>query len=196
MPGPNLYPAMLLSPLVKPRDEGGEIDLIEFSSANRKYAKSILEDVDTNSPLAGAWEKFEDKMASYGSDWEGVLQGVKDKARVIYGSIYDLPSETYDAISAYFVSESITDDPVKFEKAVTKFVESVKPGGFIMAAHMLGSKGYYAGKGTSFPAVSVNVDDLKKVYRNKADVQVVQVNAKQESRKGYKGMAIVTGKKL
>jgi hypothetical protein len=123
------------------------------------------------------------------------IGGCETNAQVVDGSIYDLPHQTYDAVSSFFVSESITGDPAQFKEAVNGLIDSVKPGGLIVVAHMLGSEGYYAGEDTSFPAVAVGVEDLKKVYAGKADVEVTQVKAAQEAREGYHGMAIVVGKK-
>jgi hypothetical protein len=135
-------------------------------------------------------------LTKHGKEWSGALDSVKEKAQVISGSIYDLPHEVYDVVSSYFVAESITDDFAKFEKAVTSLIDSVKPGGFIMIAHTLGSKGYYAGQDNFFPAVAVGIEDLKKVYEGKANVQITRVNAAKEVRQGYDGIAIALGKKL
>lgn len=190
--GPNFYPAMLLAPYVS---DDGDIDLVEFAPPNRAYAETVISGEDRQGPLAGTWDKFEDDMAQEGPQWQGSLREARSKAKVLDGNIYDLPEGEYDAISSYFVSESITDDPEKFDEAVRSLVGAVKPGGFIMVAHMLGSEGWPAGEGTDFPALPVTVEDLERVYGDLADVEVVQVSATPEAREGYHGMAIVVGRR-
>jgi hypothetical protein len=189
---PNFYPTMLFAPYIS---EEGSLDLIEYSPPNRAYAETIVSGDDGRGPLAGTWDKFEVAMAQEGGQWQDALREARSKARILDGTIYDLPESEYDAIGSYFVSESITDDPEKFREGVFSLVRAVKPGGFIMIAHMLGSKGWPAGEGTNFPALPVTAEDLEEVYGNIADVEVMQVSATPEARKGYRGMAVVVGRR-
>jgi hypothetical protein len=191
--GPNFYPAMLLAAYVA---ENGTIDLIEYSTPNRSYMETVIDGTDSQGPLAGVWTKFEDAMIQEGEQWQGTLLAARAKARVLEGSIYDLPKSEYDAISSFFVSESITDDRQQFQQAVRSLVEAVKPGGFIMVAHMIGSEGYPAGEGTHFPAVSVTTEYLQQVYSDIAEVNIVQVSGTPEAREGYHGMAIAVGRRV
>lgn len=190
--GPNFYPAMLIAPYIA---RNGSIDLVEYSSVNRAYAKTVINGSDSLGSLAGTWEKFEDAMVKQDNQWKGALQEARSKAKVVEGSIYELPKEEYDAVSSFFVPESITDDKQKFEYALLTLISSVKPGGFMMFAHMLGSSGYHAREGKFFPAVPVTVDDLNQIYSKFADVSVIKVSEPPEARKGYSGMAFVIGRR-
>ncbi|MEK7152724.1 MAG: hypothetical protein AAB834_02150 [Patescibacteria group bacterium] len=193
--GPNFYPPMLLAPFVKPAENGGRVDLIEFSPDNRRYLEEVLRGSHPHSN-DGCWHKFETAMRKECLLWTGAVQEVCEKAKVVAGSIFELPHEAYDAISSYFVAESITDDLETCKKAVNRVLNAVKPGGFISMAFMLGSEGYPAGVDTFFPAVAIDVPQLRGMYFGKADVEIVQVPAKPGARPGYTGMAVVTGKKL
>jgi hypothetical protein len=194
--GPNLYPPMLLAPYVKPASAGGKMDLIEFSSANRKYLEQVLKSEHPHSRKDGCWNKFEKAMHKECVLWKGAFQDTCKKAEIVTGSIFELPHEFYDAVSSYFVAESITDDMETCKKAIYRLVDAVKPGGFISMAFMLGSEGYTAGKNTSFPAVAVDVHDLRGIFMGKADMEVVRVPAKPGVRPGYTGIAVATGRKL
>lgn len=194
--GPNLYPAMLFAPLVKSKSDGGQIDLIEYSQANRAYVESILH--GDGKPLVpeSVWRKFEELMARESDLWEHALNGVKEKARVVAGDIFELPTDYYDAISSYFVSESITEDMATCKKAVDSLINATKKDGFLMIAHMLGTQAWPAGEGTQFPAVPITVEDLHKMYDTKTKVEIFETGAKPDDPKGHYGMALVVGVKL
>jgi hypothetical protein len=63
---------------------------------------------------------------------------------------------------------------------------------------MVKSKGYYAGKGTKFPAVNLSIEEIEDAYRKIARVKIFLVGHKgvKPARKGYAGMALVVGKKI
>lgn len=192
--GPNLYPSMILSPFIA---ENGGIDLIEYSPTNIEYLNSVLDNDsgDKFGKLKGIWSKFESLLSSRSPIWSNCFLRVRKIAKIIQGSIYNLPRNEYNAVSSFFCAESITDNPEKFQEAIDSLIDSVKPGGLIITAHMLGSKGYPAGENTNFPALSITTEDLEKVYEEKANVRVMKVNAPQAVREGYHGMAIVIGRK-
>ena len=199
--GPNMYPSMLLAPFVKPVEEGGQIELIEYSAPNRSYAQSVIDGTDTDGPLGGIWGKFESFIKDQGPEWTGdVFKDVRQKAHVVAGSIDELPKEKSDAVVSFFVPESTTDNWAEFERRVNSLLDFSKPGGFLMVAHMLGSKGYPAGEGTKFPAISLTMEDLKKVYVGKADGKIIHVEAPPRGKRrrrlhGVSGGSVLTQSK-
>lgn len=189
--GPNLYPAMLLAPYIQ---EGGSLELIEYSSTNRDFLKKMLEDHENDE----IWKHFEAAMVSRGGNkYRGALERAKSLATISAGSIFELPREHYDAVTSYFVSESITISRREFRQALLSLVSSVKEGGVIIVAHMVGSLGWYAGKGTRFPSLRLDMDDLEEVYSSldvTFEMHVVD-GADDKIRDGYHGMAVVVARK-
>jgi len=197
--GPNLYPAMLLSPYVK-----GKIDLIEYSSSNRQYLEKVLGNNPQGEYLEHKenWIKYSKIIESMSEeDNKDSFDKTKDKIAIKAGSIYDLPQKQYSAVSSFFCTESITDKPKEFQKALESLMSSLRPGGLFVVTHMVGSEGYYAGEGTKFPAVNFSEDDLKRAYQSIdviSDFHLERAEAsagEKKAREGYHGMAVVIGHK-
>jgi len=189
--GPNLYPSMLLSPFVS--DEG-TIDLLDVSKPNLDYLKSVL----SGGEERNNWIKFEKFMCKSGElIYKDCLNRTVDLARVKVGKIETLPEEKYEVVMSFFATEGVYDDITKFKKAIQKLISSTKKGGLIITAHMIGSRGYYAGERTSFPSVNLTVSDLEHEFAGleKLTVDLVSHSNQQSVRLGYHGMALVIGKK-
>lgn len=197
--GPNLYPALLLAPFVKPQSQGGRIELLEYSLPNRRYLESVIAGHDSTMypELAHIWDKFEAYMTDRNPLWQNSLEQVKLKAKVAKGDIYHLPHSRYDAASAFFVPESITTDLEECIRGIQNIISAVKPGGVVLMGHMLGSTGYKAGLDIVFPAVSLTTDDLFKIYNDSIDqLKVIKAPpSKQVREEGYTGMALVVGRR-
>ena len=199
--GPNLYPSMLLAPYVKDK---GKISLIEYAVSNREYLEKILGDDPQGEYLEHQqnWIKYGETIESMSdAKYEGIFEEVKNKVEIKAGSIYDLPREEYSAVSSFFCAESITDKPEEFKKALDSLIDSLKPGGIFIVAHMVGSEGYYAGEGTKFPAINLTEEDLNRSYGSMesiADFHLERAEAgegEKKAREGYHGMAVVIGRK-
>jgi SAM-dependent methyltransferase len=197
--GPNLYPSMLLSPFVK-----GKISLIEFSNSNRQYLEKVLGENPRGVYLEhkNNWKKYS-KTIEIISDgnFQDSFNKIKNKVEILEGSINNLPHSKFSAVSSFFCAESITDKPEDFLNAIRSLIDSIKPGGFFMFAHMVGSEGYYAGEGTKFPAVNFSEDDLIEAYQSIniiSDFHLQRAETKKEGKKareGYHGMALIIGHK-
>ncbi|MBI5123018.1 hypothetical protein HZA75_04120 [Candidatus Roizmanbacteria bacterium] len=189
--GPNIYPAMLLSPFVTPDTK---IELLEFSPHRSYLAKLIGETIDPKH--ANIWKKFEEFMIKTGGElYEGCEKVVKRQAKIQFGDIFDLPQGNYDFVSSYFVAESIVDSQMPFREAIQSLGKAVKPSGILMVAHMVGSEGYYAGVGTHFPAINLTVEEIKHAYMD-ADLEIISLMAvghdnDAKVREGYHGMCLV-----
>jgi hypothetical protein len=70
----------------------------------------------------------------------------------------------------------------------------VKSGGLLIAAHILKSRHYSAGKGTRFPSVYLEFDDVVATYRRYGDFEFRKVLHPGDAiRQGYEGMAVIVG---
>lgn len=193
--GPNFFPAMMLSPFVRHFADGGRIDLVEFSAPNREYLQRIVDGTDPTR-LQGIWNKFEDFMADHSRIWRGALGDARRLARVVKGDIFKLQPETYDAVSSFFVADSIVDTREGCEKAIASLLSAVKPGGLVVIGHMLGSQGYPAGVGTWFPGAPLTSGDLHRIYDDKLEeLTIVEPPLTNEVHEDYHGAAVVIGRK-
>jgi predicted RNA methylase len=193
--GPNLYPALVLAPFVRKPSDGGQIDLVEYSAQNREYLQRVIDD-NESSRLKGIWNKYEDLMAGRSQVWRGTLQRTRQLAKVRAGDIYHLEPGAYDAISSFFVTESITNSIEDCERAVRSLLNAVKPGGLVIVGHMIGSTEYLAGDGTTFPAVPLANRDLLRMYQEDLDdLIIIDPQPASELREDYHGAVVVLGKK-
>lgn len=188
--GPNLYPSLLISPYVKP---DGRLDVVDFVQANLEYQKKVLCDGDAEG--LETWDKFEMYMQNIGHNAD--MAKVRRVANVMRGSVFEQPQAAYDAIMSFFVTDSITDDKAVFDQATASLVGALKPNGIFIVAHMVGSRGYFAGERAFFPAVNLSIDDIEAEYQKYGTFKshLVTHDNQPASRKGYKGMAVLVGKK-
>jgi SAM-dependent methyltransferase len=189
--GPNLYPAMIVSPYVAP---DSTIELLEFSP-NRRYLEEVIQG-DDNSTSADVWRKFEKFMVEVGGDlYKDCRTLAKKLTKIQFGDIFQLPGGVYDFISSFYVSESIVDSPMPFNESIRSLARALKPEGILMAAHMVGSEGYHAGKNTSFPAINLTAEEIKRAYHN-AGLEIIMTvvagrKPDDKAREGYHGMMLV-----
>lgn len=183
--GPNLYPAILLTPYAE------SIDLIEYSKSNLDYLLANLESAQ------GDWKPYLNFMSKHNKKYSStVFKDLASKSNVKQGSIYTLPEKRYNLVSMFFCAESITGYYPTFARACHSFMRSAKKGGIVIAAFMQGSKGYKI-DGINFPAVSIGVDELNKLFLPQLkNAQILEINkSKQALRAGYSGMLLVVGEK-
>lgn len=186
--GPNLYPAMLWGPFL---EDDSKLFLREYVQANRDFLK---EEIKNPEPI---WTKFRDLMITKSPIYNNVFSDIS-RAEVEYGSVIDLKENQFDGASAFFVSESITYSRIRAQIMINRLIDSLKPGGVFLFAHMLGSAGYYAGKDTNFPATPLTKEDVNRIYLNRdLDFQLVFPNHPDQDkvRDGYHGMVLVFGQK-
>ena len=191
--GPNLFPGLLLTPFLK---SGGTVELIDVSEPNRRYLREALAGVSESGYPVAVWGKYEDLMAGQDERWAGAFGRLRELAEVRAGDVFALPPETYDAVSSFFVTESITTSRDECRLAVEKRIAATKTGGLVVAGHMLGSHRWHAGVGVHFPAVPVTVADLREWYRDHLDdLHIIEPPLTPEVREGYEGTAVVVGRR-
>jgi len=180
--GPNLYPVMVMLPFVK------KIECIDFSITNVIYLKKQLK------KLANNWYQFWELMKSLNQKYKiNLTENLKVKVKVKKGDIYKLSKNKYDISSMFFCAESITTEHDQFVSACKRFIKSVKPRGYLVAAFMENSQSYKVGN-VEFPSYPVNTQLINKVFMTETnDIVIKQIPlAKQPLRPGYTGMILLT----
>ena len=183
--GSNLYPTLLLHPWAR------SITLIDPSKANRDWLK---EEFKTD---GSRWEQY--WQVCYGVENEVYLERfewakIRRITRVVSGGFRKLPVHEFDIGAMFFVAESVTGDRDEFEEFTERFIKSVRPGGHVIAAFMLGSDGYTVGDHT-YPAVRLEHNDLKFAERMLSSFKTINfARGSSPVRKGYSGMSLLMGK--
>ncbi|MEV6280173.1 hypothetical protein [Nocardia sp. NPDC051832] len=188
--GPNLYPSLLISPYIS---EDGSLELVDIAAQNLDHLQCVLDGIDDH--RLSKWKRFEKYIHSLGVPAD--LQKVRRLSTIKKGSIYELEPTRYDAVLSFFVGDSITDKETQFDFATTSLMNSLKPSGLFIVAHMIGSTGYFAGEQTFFPAVSLTMEQIQRKYNQygSCTYRAVVRGDHEQARSGYKGMAVVVGRK-
>jgi hypothetical protein len=119
---------------------------------------------------------------------------MREIAHVRRGSIFDLPRRTWDIGTMFFVACSISNDLDEFERAVHRFVRSLRVGAPFAAAFMIGSHGYSVG-GQAFPSVEIDIDEVYDALNGVAySVNIDGIKTSEPLRTGYRGMCLATGR--
>ncbi len=182
--GSNLYPALAMLPFAE------RLDLCEWSAANVDWLRTQLDGYDAS------WDPFwqvcaEQPAYSAVADPRRRLARV---GRVRRMSVFDLPAQSWDAGTMFFVACSISSDMVEFERAIARFLGALRPGSPFAAAFMLGSRGYLVG-GHHFPAVTLRADDVAATVGAGADdLALHEVRAEPPLREEDLSMLLVTGR--
>ncbi len=149
--GTNLYPVLAMLPLC------GRITLHERAKTNCRWLHN------ETAKYSEVWEPYWEVLAERASyarigdpRW-----AVHERTRVNRGSIFDLPKDTYDIGTMFFVAESITTRDDEFTRALRCFLRSLKPNAPFAATFMTNSTGYDV-NGVHFPAVAITEDDVRK----------------------------------
>lgn len=181
--GSNLYPALAMLPFCH------RIDLCEFAASNVAWLRREIAGYDAS------WDRFWAEYAIHPSyaRLDDPRHRLATVAHVQQVSIFDLPQHTWDIGTMFFVACSISTDIEEFNRAVTRFVGSLKAGAPFAAAFMLGSQGYHVGNDW-FPAVSVDHETILKSFAGIARrTTLSDIETGQPLREGYRGMCLVTG---
>ncbi|HEY1177672.1 MAG TPA: hypothetical protein VGF17_16075 [Phytomonospora sp.] len=197
-PGANLYPSLSMLPFCE------SIRLHEYSENNVAWLRREIK-----SGYGESWDAFwkiltENPAYRSVEDPRATLTRIADvnkdsvfrldEVKVEGGSLLDLPTEQWDIGTMFFVAESLTAEKAEFEKAVRKFVHSLRPRAPFAAAFMKDSAGYFV-DGQRFPAVAITEADVRQCLASLASNVDVRVLGQDASlRDGYGGMIIATGR--
>lgn len=185
--GTNLYPALSMLPFAD------QVRLFERGNQNVRWLRSQQHWYDD------LWEPFWRELA------ENAVYRSVDKPRVMFrrkteidqGDLFELPADSYDLGTMFFVAESMSTEEKEFAAAVEAFVGALRPGAPFAAAFMENSQGYEVG-GVDFPAFAVTVADVYAAMGTIAtDVSAERVcpGTSGSLRTDHEAMIVVVGRK-
>ena len=183
--GTNLYPALAMLPFCQ------EIKLVEWSRPNVTWLRRQLVG------YAPTWDPFWSALVEAQREQYECLDprsALKSAAEVRQGSIFALPAGRWDLGTMLFVAESITGQREEFERAIGRFVRSLRPDAPLAAAFMRHSSGYLVNR-LRFPGVDIDEQDIDVCLAAVAyDVAVTRIPiVGNPLRDGYDGMILATG---
>ncbi|MEU6191983.1 hypothetical protein [Nocardia sp. NPDC047038] len=189
--GPNLYPAMLLSPLIS---NSGCLELIDIVAKNLSYLDQVLN--GPNAEQLRTWKIYDEYIQELG--FASDLKKLSSISSIRFGSIFELAPSRYDAVLSFFVADSITDMLSEFIRATDSLMNSLRPNGLFVVAHMVGSSGYFAGYRTFFPAVNLTLAKIEEIYKQYGIFRsrMVIPDSGEAVRMGYEGMVVIVGRKF
>lgn len=185
--GPNLYPTLLSIPYL---NSEATIELIDPVKKNLLFLNKQLNNM---SP----WLSFYEYLRTINPMFYPETLRMPKNIVLQENELLSLQEEQYDLLMSFFVAESITADIENVKTSISALKKTVKSGGILIVAHMLGSTGYPAGDFTLFPAVPLTLSDVEQFYGDLINFEVHKTSHHSSylPQKGYKGMVIVCGKK-
>ena len=182
--GTNLYPAMAMLPFCR------DLQLWEFAPTNVEWLRSQIARYDDN--WDDFWAVYRSRRAY--AKVNNPRQELAKRAKVHHASVFDLPPRLWDMGTMFFVACSISTDIEEFDRAVVRFVRSLKPAAPFAAAFMKKSQGYWVDR-EFFPAVSIASDDISRSLASVAyDVAIHEIVTEVPLRAGYEGMLLAVGR--
>lgn len=183
--GPNLYPALAMLPFCD------SITLREYSSANVRWLGG------ETAALSARWQPFWQVVSPDGAygGFDEARELLARRARVVQGSVFDLPRARWDLGTMFFVAESISADPAEFGAAVHGFVRALRPGAPFAAAFMEHSTGYHVAD-VEYPATPVGAREItERLEPGAVELAVTRIEMDPAPlRPGYTGMVLATGR--
>jgi hypothetical protein len=125
---------------------------------------------------------------------ENPMPSLRAKTAIHQGSIFDLPERQWDAGTMFFCAESITGRREEFEAACAAYARSVRVGGTLAAAFLVGSSRYVIA-GSQFPILCLSAEAIESTFaRHTTDVRAEKIGmVDREIRSGYSGFIFLTG---
>lgn len=186
--GPNLIPLFCGLPRAK------SLTAWEYAESNIAWLSGELRDDDMRPQWRHFWRVTRE---AYGPEWElpdNPMPPLRAKTSLRRGSIFDLPERQWDAATMFFCAESITGRQDEFEAACASYARSVKPGGALIAAFLVRSKGYVVAE-MPFPVLNLSEEAIEQVFvRNASALKTERIGiVEREIRSGYSGFVLLTG---
>jgi hypothetical protein len=116
----------------------------------------------------GEWASHQTHMGLCYHNWSGASLRACQLGVSVRQSIFELPENAYDIGITCFGPESLTEDRKEWERAVTTFLRSIKPGQPAIMLYMVGSTGY-SSPGSSFPAIPISQEDVLSIATNELE---------------------------
>jgi len=184
--GPNLYPLMLAASASRC------IHAVERSAANIAYLTQQLR----NGPDP-SWEAFYAECRRCLPTLPSSLTEALSRVRITHDSVQNITPDRYDLASMNFVAESVTEDLDEFNALCALFVQSVRPGGLLVAAFMENMGRYCLGDGSRWPGYPVETESVWEVFRPRTrELRVTRIDADATLPDyGYTGMVLMTARR-
>lgn len=186
--GPNLIPLFCALPRAR------RLTTWEYASSNGAWLKAEL----ATDAMRPQWQHFWGvTRQAWGADRalpENPIPALREKTVITQGSIFDLPSRTWDAATMFFCAESITERHDEFEAACAAFARCVKPGGLLAGAFLVRSAGYVVAD-RAFPVLRLSAETIEQTFTSHAtEVRSERIGiVEREIRSGYSGFVFMTG---
>ena len=187
--GPNLFPLFCTLPRAR------RLTAWEYAESNVAWLEAELKRENAR----WQWRHFWDvAREAYGPDYrlpEDPTELLREKCRVMRGSVFELPKRNWDAATMFFCAESITGSRDEFEAACAAYASSVKPGGMLAAAFLVRSAGYVVAD-RPFPVLHLMADEIEETFARHADILKAEKVGivEREIRSGYSGFVFITGR--
>jgi hypothetical protein len=186
----------LIAPFMNSHKNGANIIMGDIGQIKLDATRKLM--TNLRSGNLGIWQAHEDDMAAIDSQWKGAFQKSAYLSEVVELDMNQLPESTYDIATAEYVFESATKDHDEYRQSLRRFFRSVRPGGVIHIAYVVGSEGYTAG-GIEYPAYPVTPDEIL-AYAQEELIDVEnyftaasgQMREEEDTHK-YRGLGVLVG---
>jgi hypothetical protein len=184
--GPNLFPLFAALPVAH------RITVWEYASSNidwlhRELARGVL-----RPPWTRFWKVARGAHGPLRATIDNPILALRDKTKIVQGSIFDLPPAQWDAATMFYCAESITARQEEFELACRSFARAVRSGGVIVAAFLANSQAYQVAQEV-YPAIPVDSELLEHVFRHIArDISIATIG----NRSGYTGTIVLSARSI
>lgn len=183
--GPNLYPSLAMLPLCH------TVTLLDYSAATMAWLAEHLGHCEE------LWRPYWELISPGGSRgrFDQARGWLAERGRLSHGSLFDLPRDSWDVGTLFFVAESMTEDFAEFDAALAQFLSALRPGAPFAAAFMEHSVGYTVG-GISYPSVSVGAEEIDACLSPRtSELKIHRIRTRPAPlRPGYAGMILALGR--
>jgi hypothetical protein len=186
--GPNLIPLFCALPRAR------SLTVWEYARSNLVWLDAELSRAEMRPQWRHFWTVTRDAYRPDHDLPENPIPGLRSKTALRQGSIFDLPERAWDAATMFFCAESITGKEAEFEAACAAFARCVKPGGALIAAFLVRSRGYVVAD-RPFPCLSLSAESIEAVFaRHAGALKTERIGiVEREIRSGYSGFVFLTG---
>ena len=186
--GPNLIPLFCALP------RAARLTAWEYAPSNVAWLEAELARSDMRPQWHHSWSVAREAYLPEFVSPENPLPTLRSKTTVRQGSIFDLPERRWDAGTMFFCAESITSRQEEFEAACAAYARSIRAGGTLAAAFLVGSSRYVIAR-SQFPILCLSAEAIEDTFaRHATEVTAEKIGmVDQEIRSGYSGFVFLTG---
>jgi len=186
----------LIAPLMDSHENGAEIIMGDIGQIKLDATRQLM--TELRSGKLGIWQAHEDDMAAVDQLWKGSFQKAAYLAKVVELDMTMLKENAYDIATAEYLFESATRDCTEYRDSLLRYFRSVRSGGLVHLAYVVGSEGYTA-SGIEYPACPIMPDDVLKYAQDELiDIENYFTSAsgqmrEADDRHSYVGLGVLVG---